>query len=70
MTCRVFFFKQIYSMSLRSRLGFSVLQDSVTTVLIHDFLALQDSLLCANVMRYFILHGDGGVYTGLDTLCL
>ena len=38
--------------------------------IIHDFLALQDPVLRADLVRYLILYGDGGVYTDLDTVCL
>lgn len=38
--------------------------------LVRDFLALQDPVLRADLVRYLVLFGDGGIYTDLDTVCL
>ncbi|CAD6592665.1 MAG: hypothetical protein ASARMPREDX12_006343 [Alectoria sarmentosa] len=38
--------------------------------LVRDFLALRDPVLRADLVRYLILYGDGGVYADLDTVCL
>ena len=37
---------------------------------INDFLALQDPVLRADLLRYLFLYGDGGIYSDLDTICL
>ena len=37
---------------------------------IHDFLALQDPVLRADLLRYLFLYGHGGIYSDLDTICL
>ena len=37
---------------------------------VRDFLALQDPVLRADLLRYLMLYGDGGIYTDLDTVCL
>lgn len=37
---------------------------------IRDFLALQDPVLRADLLRYLMLYGDGGIYSDLDTICL
>lgn len=38
--------------------------------LIHDFLILQDPVLRADLLRYLLIYGDGGIYSDLDTVCL
>lgn len=38
--------------------------------IIRDFLALQDPVLRADILRYLILYAHGGIYTDVDTVCL
>jgi len=38
--------------------------------LVDDFLALQDPVLRADLVRYLVVLHDGGIYTDLDTICL
>ena len=38
--------------------------------IIRDFLALQDPVLRADILRYLVLYAHGGIYTDLDTVCL
>ena len=37
---------------------------------VRNFLALQDPVLRADLLRYLFLYGKGGIYSDLDTICL
>ncbi len=38
--------------------------------LVRDFLAMQDAVMRADLLRHLLLYGDGGIYADQDTVCL